>query len=121
MSIRRYYMDITPQRAAILETLETFLELQLKAVKTLLGRQEHPSQAPARRGRRRQSLVDLSVQILTDEHRPLHIDELVDLLRDRYGRVTDRDALSSALAKKARQGVLVSRTSPAHFTLRDES
>ncbi len=73
--------------------------------------------AARQRGRKRKSLTDLSVELLADEQRPLHVDELVDLLRERYGRVTDRDSLSSALAKKAKQGVLVRRVSPATFEL----
>ena len=45
--------------------------------------------------------------------------KLVQLLQQRYGRLTDRDALSSALAKKARQGVLVRQSAPATFALID--
>jgi hypothetical protein len=44
---------------------------------------------------------------------------LVDLLQERFGRLTDRDTLSSALAKKARQGVLLRQSAPATFTLID--
>ena len=70
-----------------------------------------------RRGRRRKTLVDLSVELLTGEQHPLHVDELVELLMERYGRVTERDSLSSALAKKTKQGILVRRVSPATFEL----
>ena len=41
-------MDINPQRTAILEILETFLEVQMKAIKVLLGRQEHAAAPPQR-------------------------------------------------------------------------
>jgi hypothetical protein len=105
------------QRELILETMETVLELELRAVRQALGTDEPQAGAARQRGRKRKSLADLSVELLTDEQRPLHVDELVDLLRERYGRVTDRDSLSSALAKKAKQGVLVRRVSPATFEL----
>lgn len=105
------------QRELILETMETVLELELRAVRQALGTDEPQAGAVRQRGRKRKSLTDLSVELLTDEHRPLHVDELVDLLRERYGRVTDRDSLSSALAKKAKQGILVRRVSPATFEL----
>ena len=36
---------------------------------------------------------------------------------DKYGRVTDRDSLSSALGKKARQGMFVRQVDPATFDL----
>jgi len=105
------------QRKLILETMETVLELELRAVRQAIGTDEPQAGAARQRGEKRKSLTDLSVELLTDEQRPLHIDELVDLLRERYGRVTDRDSLSSALAKKAKQGVLVRRVSPATFEL----
>jgi hypothetical protein len=105
------------QRELILETMETILELELRAVRQALGTDEPQAGAARQRGRKRKSLADLSVELLTDEQRPLHVDELVDLLREHYGRVTDRDSLSSALAKKAKQGVLVRRVSPATFEL----
>ena len=73
----------------------------------------------ATRGRRRQSLVDLSVKILTEERKPLHVNDLVRILQQRFGRLTDRDTLSSALAKKARQGILLRQSNPATFALID--
>ena len=101
----------------LLQVLELQLEYQLRAVRQLRGKAEVEAILPPRRGRRRQSLVDLSVQILTEEQKPLHVDELVQLLQKRFGRLTDRDALSSALAKKARAGIICRQTAP--FALMD--
>jgi len=103
----------------LLQVIELQLEYQLRAVRQLRGEAETVVAVPPRRGRRRQSLVDLSVQILTEERMPLHVDDLVQLLQKRFGRLTDRDALSSALAKKARAGVLFRQTAPATFALID--
>ena len=107
-------------RQVILETLETLFELQLKGVRQLLGREDVPTEPIRGTGRRRKSLVDLSIQLLTEEKRPVHVDELVELLVQRHGRVTDRDSLSSALAKKDKQGILVRRVEAATFELREE-
>ena len=105
------------QRKVVLEAIETMLELQLRSVRTMLNKEDVAVKVVQRRGRKRKSLVDLSVELLTDKQHPLHVDELVELLLERYGRVTDRDSLSSALAKKAKQGKLVRRVSPATFEL----
>jgi len=83
----------------------------------MLNKEEVKAEVVQRRGRKRKSLVDLSVEILADEQRPVHVDELTELLMNRYGRVTDRDSLSSALAKKAKQGLLIRRVFPATFEL----
>jgi hypothetical protein len=104
---------------ALLQVLELQLEYQLRAIRQLRGKADTEAAPPPRQGRRRQSLVDLSVQILTEERKPLHVDDLVQLLQKRFGRLTDRDALSSALAKKARAGVIFRQTAPATFALID--
>ena len=105
------------QKIIILETLEVLLELQLKSVRQALGKSEWQGDTPRQRNKKRTSLIDLCVTILTDERRPAHVDELVALLAKRYRRVTDRDSLASALVKKAKRGVLFRRTSPATFEI----
>lgn len=113
-------MERNEVETTVLRVMETVLELELRAVRQALGAEDVPAVRPRRRGARRQSIVDQSVQILTGEQRPLHVNELVRLLREGFGRITDRDTVSSALAKKARQGVLLRQTAPATFALRQE-
>ena len=110
-------MDKEDVKEVFLQVLELQLDSQLRAIRQLQGKPETETILPARRGRRRQSLVDLSVQILTDEAKQLHVNELVRLLQQRFGRLADRDTLSSALAKKARRGILLRQTAPATFAL----
>ncbi len=104
----------------ILETIDTLLEIQLKSVRELLEEAPLKKEQARRKGRRSKSLVDLTINILTEEQRPVHVDELVKLLRERHGRVTDRDSLSSALAKKDKQGILVRRVTAATFAVRED-
>jgi len=106
-------------KEVILQILELQLDYQLRAIRQLQGKPEAEPASPRRQGRRRQSLVDLSVQLLTESWIPLHVNQLVELLQQRFGRLTDRDTLSSALAKKARQGILLRQSAPATFTLID--
>ena len=104
-------------KEVILQVLEVQLDSQLRAIRQLQGKSPTESVLPSRPGRRRQSIVDLSIKILTEKRKPLHVNDLVLLLQQRFGRLTDRDALSSALAKKARQGILLRQSAPATFTL----
>lgn len=106
-------------KEALLETLEVLLEYQLLAVRQLREKPETESPPLARRGKRRRSLVDMSIELLTESGRPLHVNELVGLLQQRFGRLTDRDTLSSSLAKKARQGILLRQSAPGTFALID--
>jgi len=106
-------------KEVLLQVLELQLDYQLRAIRQLQGKSETEPVLALRRGRRRQSLVDLSIQILTEEQKPLHVNDLVRLLQQRFGRLADRDTLSSALAKKARRGILLRQSAPATFTLID--
>ena len=106
-------------KEVLLQVLELQLDYQLRAIRQLRGGPDAEPSPVHRRGRRRQSLVDLSVQILTEKGKPLHVNELAQLLQQRFGRLTDRDTLSSALAKKARRGVLLRQSAPATFALID--
>lgn len=102
-------------RETILQTLHAALNLQLRAVRQLLDEEELPPMRLRSKGRRRQSLVDLSLNILTEKQRPMHVNEIVQELQKNYGRITDRDTISSALAKKARKGILLRQCAPATF------
>ena len=104
----------------VLRVMETVLELELKAVRQALGEEDIPSSRRRKRGARSQSIVNQCLEILTDNKAPMHVSELVERLRERFGRVTDRDTVSSSLAKKARQGVLLRQTAPATFDLVEE-
>lgn len=110
-------MEADKIQQIILNTIETSLELQLRAVRRMKGEDEEEPVLRRRTGKRNQSIVDLSVKILTDSDKPLHVSEICQILLKQYGRVTDRDSLSSALGKKARQGIFVGQSAPATFNL----
>lgn len=118
-SVDKPYMKKEDVKEVLLQVLEIQLDSQLRAIRQLQGKPETEPLLPIRRGRRRQSLVDLSVKILTEEGKPLHVNELARILQVRFGRLADRDTLSSALAKKARRGILLRQSAPATFTLID--
>ncbi len=105
------------QQLIMLRTLETLFELQLKAVRQLIGEEAVDIAPPRKRGARRKSFFHSAVEILESENRSMHVSEIVTLLRERYGRITDRDAMSSTLSKKAKMGVLITQTAPATFDL----
>jgi hypothetical protein len=117
--LEHFAMEKEDFKEVILQVFELQLEYQLQAIRHLQGKTETKTVVAPKHGKRRQSLIDLSIKILTDEGKPLHVNELVLLLQQRFGRLTDRDTLSSSLAKKARQGILIRQNAPATFTLID--
>jgi len=110
-------METDEIKQVITSTLETYLEIQIRAIRQMKGENvEEVIQRP-RKGKRRQSIVDLSITLLTETRRALHVTEISKLLIEKYGRVSDRDSLSSALGKKARQGILLRKVAPATFDI----
>ncbi len=112
-------MNASQVKEVVINTLETSIELQLRAVRNMKGEDQEQPASRRRGGKRRQSIVDVSIDLLTDAERPLHVTDICRMLMEKYGRVTDRDSLSSALGKKARQGILVRQVAPATFDLMD--
>ena len=74
-----------------------------------------------RTGLRRKSLIDQTIAILSEAQGPLHVREIVKKLQEQYGRITDRDAVSSALGKKVKQGLLFTQPAPATYALLDKN
>lgn len=111
-------MDNDKEQKLILETAKTLLSIQLNSVNQLLGKEETTMQPIRRLNKKRKYIIDYTVDILTSRQQPMHVDEIVDQLRQQFGRITDRDSLASVLAKKAKQDILVRRVGPATFDLR---
>jgi len=108
--------EVDHVRQVMLTTMETMLEIQLQAVRTMIKDLGHQPKAVVRRGRRSQSLHTLTVEILRDEDGPLHVARILDELRQRYGRVVARDSISGVLGKAVNAGVL-RKTARATFEL----
>lgn len=112
-------MENREKRELILETMESMLEIQLRSVRRLKKTEKEQKTPTERSAPKGKSLVELCADILTYEQQPLHVDTLVELLKTRYGRRTDRDSLASALAKKARRGVQFQRLDRGTYALRN--
>jgi len=101
----------------VYEVLEASLELQLRAVRQLRGTAAMPPPVRVRRGLRKESLVDLSVRILEEAGKPLHVAEISKLLAQKFSRVTDKDSLHSSLGKKASLGITIKKCGKGVFGL----
>lgn len=102
-------MDREEVGKIVLETLEASLELQLRAVRQLMGTEAMPPPVRVRRGLRKESLVSLSAAILREAGRPMRISEIRDALVGEHNRVTDINALSGAIGRMANNGELFER------------
>jgi len=105
-------------RNLILDTIETSLNAQLRAVRRL--RKPPPPAAGATR-RARLSQVDMAYDILKKARAPLPISELLARLRASFGVVVDRESLVSWLSKKIARGDRFLRTGKNTFGLRPEA
>ncbi len=105
-------------RNLILDTIETSLDAQLRALRRL--RQEPPTAAQPRR-RQGLSQVDMAYDILKKARSPLHISELLARMRTSFSVAVDRESLVSSLSKKIARGDRFLRTGKNTFGLRKEA
>lgn len=100
----------------ILETIETSLDAQLRAVRRLRkGSPPKDTLPPSKR----LSQVDMAYDILRKSRSPLHVSELLDRIRASFGVSVDRESLVSSLSKKIARGDRFLRTAKNTFAVRE--
>ena len=104
-------------RDILLETIESALDAQLRAVRRLRSR---PRQRPTKASLKGMSQVDMAFDILSRAERPLHVSDLIDHIRAEFSRLVDRESLVSALSKKIARGDRFVRTAKNTLALREE-
>lgn len=84
-------------RQAILEVEEIKLKAQLRAVREALKGEPVPAFVD---NEKRISQVEYVYQLLMSEKRPLHINEIIIMCKDKFGVELYRESIVSALLKK---------------------
>jgi hypothetical protein len=115
-------MNAQDVRDAVFEAFEACIAAQLKSVKALRrGKQPHASlpDAPLSGSTqsKRMSQVGMVYAILKDANSPLHVSELIDRIRSRFGVSLDRESLVSALSKRVLRNDRFARTAKNTFGL----
>ena len=84
---------------AVISAFEVSLESQLRAVRKLRTKKEEPVK-PTPRGK---SQVDMTYDILSESHTPLHVNDILDRIRQHFAVSIDRESLVSSLTKKIKR------------------
>lgn len=105
-------------RNLILDTVESCLDAQLRAVRRL---RNPPATPPSDHSRRSLSQVNMALDILRKARSPLHISVLLQRIHTAFGVTIDRESLVSSLAKKVARGDRFLRTDKNTFALRPEA
>jgi len=104
-------------RDLILDTVETSLDAQLRAVRRLRKGPRPAGKAP---GSKRLSQVDMAYDILKKARAPLHVAQIIERIRAAFAVRVDRESLVSSLTKKVARGDRFLRTDKNTFGLRPE-
>lgn len=103
----------------ILDVTEALLKAQLAAVENLRqGRGPLVSRPDKDANLERKSQINIAYEVLKNAGRPLHVNDIIDLVRERQGISLDRDSLVSAITKKVKRGEIFVRTGRNTFGLR---
>ena len=110
-------MDSEKIRDVVLEVIEVSLDAQLRAVRRL-RKGEEPVQTRRRTGR---SQLDMAYDILAKARVPMHVGDIIEKIRQRFGQEIDRESLVSALTKRVARGDRFERTDRNTFAVRKEA
>src|ERR1700679_3145214 len=108
-------------REILLETIESALQAQLKAVRRLRRPAKPPRTAAGNSSRSGRSQVSIAYDILQEAAQPLHITEIIERAQKRFQHKLDRESLVSALSKRIARHDRFLRTAPNTFALRPAS
>ena len=101
-------------KSIILDTIETSLAAQLRAVRRLKSGEK--STSPGRRTKG-MSQVEMANDILRKAKTPLHVSEIIARIEKLHGQQVDRESLVSALVKKVQRQDRFVRTDKNVFGL----
>lgn len=102
-------------RSIILEVVEEVLRSQLAAIRRLRS-PEPLTRNPAPLSQKGMSIVDMTIDILKSSGEPVHVNEIIRAVEERFDRRVDRESLVSALAKRMARGG-IERVAPNTFRL----
>ena len=106
-------------RKVILETVESVLDAQLRAVRRLRRGEDHSAQSTAEKAsHKRRSQMSMVEDLLVEAAQPLHISVLIEQAKSRFNQVLDRESLVSALSKRVKRKDRFVRTGPNTYGLR---
>lgn len=106
----------------ILDVTEALLKAQLAAIENLRQGKESSDSKPGREpSLERKSQISIAYEVLKEAGRPLHVNELIELVKEQRGVALDRDSLVSAITKKVKRGEVFVRTGRNTFGLRGEA
>ena len=66
---------------------------------------------------KRKTQVEMVFDILNDAGMPLHIKEIISLVKKKYDVELDRETIVSSIAKKIARGILFKRVAPNTYDL----
>jgi hypothetical protein len=97
----------------ILQFQKELLQSQLKIVYRF--QQQSPD---LKKKLKRTSKLDIVEDILASYDQPLHISKIIEIAKNDYNVILERDSIVSALVKKIQAGVRFSRVAPNTFALK---
>ena len=107
-------------RDDLLEIFEAVSKAQLRVIRRLRRAPRAKSRTGASPEGRRLSGMDMVIDILAREGRPLHVTDILAAVRKRFNVELDRESVVSAVSKRVARQDRLMRTAPNTFALISE-
>jgi DNA-directed RNA polymerase delta subunit len=99
----------------LLNLFESLLRSQLNTIKQLRKTSNKPEEEAVKE--KRMSHMDMTYNILLSAQKPMHINEIIPAIHQRFGLKIDKESLVSALAKRVLRQDRFVKTAPNTFAL----
>ena len=99
----------------LLNLFESLLRAQLHTVRQLRKSSETPLKE--QKNEKSMSHMDIVYDILKQQHKPLHVNEIIVLAQKRFNLKLDKESLVSALTKRIKRQDRFIKTGPNTFDL----
>lgn len=99
----------------LLNLFDSLLRSQLNTIKQLRKKSGQSEVEPVKE--KRMSHMDMTYNILLSAKRPMHINEIIQIINQRFGVKIDKESLVSALAKRVLRQDRFVKTAPNTFAL----
>lgn len=105
-----------------MDQFDKYLQFQKEVAQATIKVAERYQQHGEEQPKKRTSNIDIVRDVLQSTRRPLHVTEIIDLVKQGHGIELSRDSIVSALLKKVHASQGVVRTGPNTFaTVEDGS
>jgi hypothetical protein len=103
-----------------MDNLKLYLQYQKEVTEAKLNIIDQFRKGVETKPKKRTSKIDIAWHVLKNAGRPLHVSEIIQIVKRDFQVQLDRDSIVSGIIKKANAGKMFVRTAPNTFASKEQ-